>query len=48
MWQDILVKTIQKKHFIQMLLQYNPQALWIPEEDAEKAVYLYLKTDSGN
>ena len=31
-----------------MLLQYNPQALWIPKEDSEKAVYLYLKTDSGN
>jgi len=30
------------------MLQYNPQALWLPEADAEKAVYLYLKTDSGN
>jgi hypothetical protein len=45
--QDILVKTM-KKHFIQMLLQYNPHSLWIPGSDAEKAVYVYLKTDSGN
>jgi hypothetical protein len=47
MMQVILVKTM-KKYFIQMLLQYNPHSLLIPEAYAEIAVYVYLKTDSGN
>jgi hypothetical protein len=47
MMQVILVKTM-KKYFIQMLLQYNPHSLWIPKAYAEIAVYVYLKTDSGN
>jgi hypothetical protein len=44
---DILERTT-KKLFIQMLLQHNPHYSWIPGAAAEKVVYLYIITISGN